>query len=301
MPQRTCPNSQWAEGSRFRYILYGRISPKTGRSRLGESRGSVSDTPQGAGWWMAADNRWYAPETHPNYVPPPPPPPGPPPGTPPPPAQTNTPPPNVPGPGPGWWQASDGMWYPPQPGATPPPTYGYGYGSPPFERKTNGLAIWALVLVIVLGGIGALAGIPMGFVARSQVRKSNGTQKGAGLALAAIIVGFVMVALIVVLLVIGATVSNTNSSNAAIANGPSLSDLTANVKAHIVGTGTGNFDVTGVASVVCNPPDSWRPGATFTCYAYDNTQNEIGEYDGTVEPDSSSGNYQWNASWNPTG
>jgi hypothetical protein len=32
----------------------------------------MSDQSQGPGWWQASDGKWYAPETHPNYVPPPP-------------------------------------------------------------------------------------------------------------------------------------------------------------------------------------------------------------------------------------
>ncbi|MEQ8716153.1 MAG: hypothetical protein RIE08_00950 [Acidimicrobiales bacterium] len=27
----------------------------------------MSDTPQGPGWWLASDGRWYAPELHPDY------------------------------------------------------------------------------------------------------------------------------------------------------------------------------------------------------------------------------------------
>jgi hypothetical protein len=31
----------------------------------------MSDTAQGAGWWLASDGKWYPPELHPNYTPPP--------------------------------------------------------------------------------------------------------------------------------------------------------------------------------------------------------------------------------------
>jgi hypothetical protein len=70
------------------------------------------------------------------------------------------------------------------------------------------------------------------------------------------------------------------------------------VKSQITGTGSDNFNVSGVAQVVCNPPSNWQPAATFTCYAYDSGGTEIGEYDGTVEP-STGTQYQWNAEWNP--
>jgi hypothetical protein len=32
----------------------------------------MSDVSQGPGWWIASDDKWYAPEQHPDYVPPPP-------------------------------------------------------------------------------------------------------------------------------------------------------------------------------------------------------------------------------------
>lgn len=56
--------------------------------------------------------------------------------------------------GPGWWLASDGKWYPPQPGAVPPP---------PVEQKQRpGCwkigAIVAVVLVVLMVGCAALVG-----------------------------------------------------------------------------------------------------------------------------------------------
>ena len=67
------------------------------------------------------------------------------------------------------------------------------------QQKTNGLAIAALICGICgfLLFIPGILGIIFGFIARSQIRKSNGQQKGSGMALAGIIVGFVWVALIV--------------------------------------------------------------------------------------------------------
>ena len=60
--------------------------------------------------------------------------------------------------GPGWWQASDGRWYPPQSHPTqqaaPPPTYGapppVAYGAP--AAKKSGMPGWAKV-VLILGGV----------------------------------------------------------------------------------------------------------------------------------------------------
>ncbi|MGO8873718.1 MAG: DUF4190 domain-containing protein, partial [Acidimicrobiales bacterium] len=75
-------------------------------------------------------------------------------------------------------------------GAAPAP----GYSAP--GASTNGLAIASLILsILTLFGLGSILGIIFGFVSRAQVKRSNGNQKGAGLALAGIIVGFVTLTL----------------------------------------------------------------------------------------------------------
>ena len=117
---------------------------------------------------------------------------------------------DVPG-GPGWWQASDGKWYPPQPPpVAPPPAPGQltvtpsSYvGDASVARRTNGLAIASLVCSIggLLVPLGGVLGIIFGFVARNQIRRSNSTQGGAGLALAGIIVGFAEILIYAVVLV----------------------------------------------------------------------------------------------------
>ena len=56
----------------------------------------------------------------------------------------------------------------------------------------------------------AVLAVIFGFVARSQIRQSAGTQRGDGLALAGIIVGFAWIALFVILIAVGAANSNNN-------------------------------------------------------------------------------------------
>jgi len=56
--------------------------------------------------------------------------------------------------------------------------------------RTNRMAAWGLALAILtLGGIGSVLGIVFGAKARAQIRASR--ERGAGLAMAAIVVGIV--------------------------------------------------------------------------------------------------------------
>lgn len=81
------------------------------------------ERPQGPGWWLASDGRWYPPETR--TTPEPAAPPAAPSAAevPEAPAAESVAPPAGGAPAPGWWQASDGNWYPPEtrPGATAAP------------------------------------------------------------------------------------------------------------------------------------------------------------------------------------
>ncbi len=150
--------------------------------------------------------------------------------------------------GPGWWLASDGKWYPPELWTGPPlsgPAYPQGtqrtypgqagapsasagasyggqiqpqgyipyspYGSPPIKRN-NGLAVASLVCGCAgfLFFVPGVLGVIFGFIARSQIRQSGGTQGGDGLALAGIIVGFAWIGLFVIVFIVGA--ANNNST-----------------------------------------------------------------------------------------
>jgi len=87
---------------------------------------------------------------------------------------------------------------PPRPSAFaarngPAPSGGYAGRS---AQKTSGMAIAALVCGIL--GVSAVA-IILGFVALSQIKRSGGLEKGRGMALAGIILGFVWVAISIAL------------------------------------------------------------------------------------------------------
>lgn len=196
----------------------------------------MSDTSQGAGWWLASDGKWYPPELWT----------GPPgsgpfgsaPGDPVVPSQQDQSP---------WRSAAYGSGAPegaeqpsvgydtptgppPYPGTAPNGTstpYGtpspyrtpYPYGGPS-RPKNNGLAVAALVCGICgfVYFIPAVLGIVFGFVARSQIKNSGGTQTGSGLALAGIIVGSAWIALLVLVVLVAAV--STSNSNGVVSSVP---------------------------------------------------------------------------------
>jgi hypothetical protein len=127
----------------------------------------------------------------------------------------------------------------------------------------------------------------------SPARKKQRTRLGVGIA--------VVIVLAVVLAVILLNKSNRSSPGSGIpgSGGLTIASLQSSAKSQIKGPAPSGFAATGVSSVICNPPSSWAPSKTFTCFAYASDGTEVGEYDGTVEPNSSSGDWQWNARWVP--
>ena len=154
----------------------------------------MSDTSQGPGWWLASDGKWYPPELWTG-----------------PPVSGPTSPQGAPSAYTGQFGAPPASTGAPYGGQMPPGYAPYpAYGGPPVKR-TNGLATASLVCAcagfVLL--IPAILGIIFGFVARSQIRRSGGTQGGDGLAITGIIVGFAWIALIVVVSAVNAS-NNTN-------------------------------------------------------------------------------------------
>lgn len=97
----------------------------------------------------------------------------------------------------------------------------------------------------------------------------------------------------------GGTASTSSTiSKASAGPAPTLSTLTAQVQAQITGTGANDFAVTGLNKLTCDPPAVWHVNATFKCFAYDFAEDEMGEYDATVQPEAG-GAPQWNGLWSP--
>jgi hypothetical protein len=99
----------------------------------------------------------------------------------------------------------DGARLPPPPpvGAYPAPVRTVSVPPP----RTNGLAIASMVLGIVwVYWIGSILAVIFGHVALSQIKKSGGTQRGRGMAIAGVVLGYVGIALLVAVIVAAATV-----------------------------------------------------------------------------------------------
>ena len=142
--------------------------------------------------------------------------------------------------GPGWWQASDGKWYPPEsaPGAAPtapaspfggPPAPGYGagpgYGAPPGYGPAPGYipgatasglpSVYGLAVAsMVLGIVGTVffcfwpiaipcgvIGLPLGGVAFSRMNKGTADPRGKGQATAGIVLSIVAIAVSVIFII----------------------------------------------------------------------------------------------------
>ena len=193
----------------------------------------MSDTAQGPGWWLASDGKWYPPEswTAPADAGPA--------GL----GPAQTPTPAFPGPAPAY--GPDRQRRPTVPAPTAPvvPTRSTGTGTYPaygaaIAPKTNGLAIASLICSCAgLFFLPAIPGIILGFVAHAQIKRSDGAQRGDGLAIAGIIVGFGWLVLLALGIALGAAelhqqrhrLFHARRSRAAARSAPSTRSVTCKV------------------------------------------------------------------------
>jgi hypothetical protein len=107
----------------------------------------------------------------------------------------------------------------------PPPVPGRPYGAVataapvPIDAtaRNNGLAIASMVLGIVwVYWIGSILAVIFGHVALRQIKRSQGAQRGRGMAIAGVVLGYVGIAALVVFIVILATVDFDTGPGAAV-------------------------------------------------------------------------------------
>ena len=101
---------------------------------------------------------------------------------------------------------------PPPPGQPAPPNFVY------VERsRTNGLAVAAMVLGILwIWWIGSVLAVIFGHVSLNHIKRSNGAERGRGMAIAGLVLGYIGVAtLILVIALFVFAGSNTDNAGAA--------------------------------------------------------------------------------------
>jgi hypothetical protein len=94
----------------------------------------------------------------------------------------------------------------------------------PVRTRTNAMAVLSLILSLIwMGGIGSILAVIFGFMAQSEIDKSNGEQTGRGLATAGIVLGFLGVSFVIVIIAvafIGNAASSQFSSVGSAVNNP---------------------------------------------------------------------------------
>lgn len=87
---------------------------------------------------------------------------------------------------------------PPPPPPVPAAPQGWAPYQPPRRATTNGFAVAALVLgiaVLCTGIIGGVLAVIFGSVALNRIDAAQGAEKGRGLAIAGIVLGWIAIAL----------------------------------------------------------------------------------------------------------
>jgi len=127
--------------------------------------------------------------------------------------------PQVPAPEFGQPQFPQPPQYGQQPDGPPPPYWQPPYGQPyyggpvyPPVPGTNGLAIASMVLGILwIYWIGSVLALIFGYIAHSQIKRSN--QNGGGMAIAGIVLGWVGIGVLAVVIALGIGVATSSSSS----------------------------------------------------------------------------------------
>jgi len=138
--------------------------------------------------------------------------------------------------------------------------------------KTSGKAIASLILSILgffLVAIPSIVGIVLGHIARSEIKKSNGSLKGNGLALAGLIMGYIMVAIIVIgviaSLLIPRLTSNVDDARQALTC-TKMQSLSSSLKMFQLDNGMYPETEEGFHALVSNPDTDKYPDYSSSAY-----------------------------------
>ena len=140
-----------------------------------------------------------------------------------------------------------------QPGMPPP---GYYY-PPPYAQKqsTNGFSIASMVLGIIwLYGIGSILALVFGYIARGQIKRSNGREGGNGMAIAGIVLGWVGVAGVIFVFVVLASFGHTVSRAIVRSEACASEKSTVTVAAEGYKAKTGKYPTSMAQLTTGNPP-----------------------------------------------
>jgi Domain of unknown function (DUF4190) len=119
----------------------------------------------------------------------------------------------------------------------PPPTPG---STSPYvvAQRTNGLAITSMVLGIVwIYWIGSILAVVFGHIALSQIKQSTAPERGRGMAIAGLVLGYVGIAVLVAVVAVVATVDFDDDPSGASCRSDAL-DLSIAENAYHVAHGT---------------------------------------------------------------
>jgi hypothetical protein len=94
--------------------------------------------------------------------------------------------------------------YPP-PGYPPPGYYPPPYGMPMGPQRTSGMAIAGFIISLVFCGI---LGLIFSVMGNNEIKRSNGTVGGGGLAIAGIVIGIIRLVIEVIYLIIFAAIAS---------------------------------------------------------------------------------------------
>lgn len=135
-----------------------------------------------------------------------------------------------------------GSLHPPAP-AWSAPAWSGADNHPP-KRTTNGLAVASLVLSLLwLAWLGSLLGVIFGLVARRQITRSAGWQRGGGIAIAGVVIGFLGLLLVIPGIIGAAHHSSGRSASPSLpashtpTTGPPPTPATASAHVSVVASG----------------------------------------------------------------